>query len=271
MAEEQSNNNIIGFFASFSFNEIHKEAVREMLWGENGFKEKLKHLKWMDYGIGLELLLFEINLNPELELLGGKEVGNYRPKEKSIGIPLFMESPFFDESSVDQKHQFANLIIGRLLMLDKKITRNNLQFDLQKLIADVTESLNSYMIPYQYVKFNCHNKVEARNEKRDIIWSAIGNLLKKFIPEANPDFDDKIERVNTWLIEFDLNNFPSREIGLNKEDMPIVKMPWKDNYGYWTDNNLYLSDFKSRFELVEISGPEFDRLWHNIQINYEGI
>jgi len=38
-------------------------------------------------------------------------------------------------------------------------------------------------------------------------------------------------------------------------------MPWKDNYGYWTDNNITLDYFKEQFQAVSIDKVEFEKLW----------
>ena len=38
-------------------------------------------------------------------------------------------------------------------------------------------------------------------------------------------------------------------------------MPYNDNYGYWTDNNLLLNDFKKHFVVTEISKEIFEKSW----------
>jgi hypothetical protein len=40
-----------------------------------------------------------------------------------------------------------------------------------------------------------------------------------------------------------------------------MKMPYKKNYGYWTDNNMLLDDFRKHFEVSEITKEEFERQW----------
>lgn len=87
-------------------------------------------------------------------------------------------------------------------------------------------------------------------------------ILTKVIPKANPDFDDKIDEVQYWLVECDNETgIPEREIGLDKEGRVIIKMPYKDNYGYWTDNDLLLNDFKEHFVVFEISKDSFEQNW----------
>jgi hypothetical protein len=38
-------------------------------------------------------------------------------------------------------------------------------------------------------------------------------------------------------------------------------MPFKNNYGYWTDNNLLLEDFKKNFKTLEVSQDSFENYW----------
>ena len=48
------------------------------------------------------------------------------------------------------------------------------------------------------------------------IKSAIG-ILKKVIPEANPDYDKQTDNVKKWLVEIDIETkLPDREIELMK-------------------------------------------------------
>lgn len=90
---------------------------------------------------------------------------------------------------------------------------------------------------------------------------ALTSILTTIIPKANPDFDQKIDEVRFWLVEFDNDGIPVREIGLDKEKRVILKMPYKDNYGYWTDNNLLLNDFRKHFVVSEISKNYFEQSW----------
>ena len=90
-------------------------------------------------------------------------------------------------------------------------------------------------------------------------------LLMKFakliIPEANPDYEDKLDSVHTWLIEFDNDSIPYREIGLDKSSNPIVWLPDEKNYGYWTDHNLSKRDFENHFQTHLIKSEEFEEIW----------
>jgi hypothetical protein len=84
-----------------------------------------------------------------------------------------------------------------------------------------------------------------------------------FIPTANPDFDHLISNVNEWQLELDTDDpLPLREIGIDLNGKVIIKMPWRNNYGYWTgDNNVELKQFKENFGAIEISKEEFEKNW----------
>jgi hypothetical protein len=43
-----------------------------------------------------------------------------------------------------------------------------------------------------------------------------------------------------------------------------VKFPFKNDYGYWLDNNLTLNDFIAKFETKEIKQTDFEENWMKI-------
>jgi hypothetical protein len=87
-------------------------------------------------------------------------------------------------------------------------------------------------------------------------------ILTKIFPVANPDFEDKIDDVKYWLVECDVaSGAPEREIGIDENGRVILKMPYKENCGSWTDNNLLLKDFKEHFEVREITKEDFEQKW----------
>jgi|SRR5215203_1050068 len=94
-----------------------------------------------------------------------------------------------------------------------------------------------------YIKFTDSDTRIKRSKKS--WWK---RLLISFIASGNPTFDEEIENVKQWLIDFkDGNQYRNREIGLDILQQPIMIMPWRRNYGYWIDHNLLLKDFKSLF------------------------
>lgn len=55
----------------------------------------------------------------------------------------------------------------------------------------------------------------------DIEPSALARFLRAIrFPVANPDYDHKLHVVSEWLIEFDGDAKPSREIGLDANGRP---------------------------------------------------
>lgn len=112
-----------------------------------------------------------------------------------------------------------------------------------------------------YIKFK--SPKTGIGKKPENIGKKIAKVIfTTIVPVANPDFENKIDEVSTWLIEFEADSYyPNREVGLDISDTPIIIMPWQRNYGYWTDNNLTIENFRSHFKTVDISKEEFERNW----------
>ena len=116
-----------------------------------------------------------------------------------------------------------------------------------------------------YIQFDAP-KSSHKSSKDGLIKTALikafEGILTTIIPKANPDFDGKINGVACWLVECDTDSgIPEREIGINNEGHVLLKMPFKNNYGYWTDNDLLLDDFKKHFVVSEISKDIFEQSW----------
>jgi hypothetical protein len=95
---------------------------------------------------------------------------------------------------------------------------------------------------------------------------ATTTFLSQVFPVANPDFENRIKDVRYWLVECDKESgIPQREIGIDENEQVILKMPFNDNYGYWTDNNLLLEDFILRFNASRITSNEFEQHWSMFQ------
>ncbi len=120
-----------------------------------------------------------------------------------------------------------------------------------------------------YLKFRAPRTFKEKGEQSRVSEILIRSTIKaieRTLPQANPDYDDQIDDVRTWLIEIvDESDFPNREIGLDNDGKAIMILPNEDNYGYWTDNNLKLKDFRENFEIEEIGKEEFDRLWNDFK------
>jgi len=116
-----------------------------------------------------------------------------------------------------------------------------------------------------YIKFTDPD-TRPKQIKKSWWKKAIEVILIPFIPSGNPGFEDEIDNVKQWLIEFkEGNQCPNREIGLDNLQQPIMIMPWRRNYGYWIDDNLLLKDFKLLFSAVEITKEEFEKHWNQFE------
>jgi len=118
-----------------------------------------------------------------------------------------------------------------------------------------------------YLKFK-DNKGARNSEDKTKTWltrtfeKSVIKVLTTIIPKANPDFEDKLQDVDEWLIEIDKEaEIANREIGINNKGQTIMIMPFGDNYGYWTDNNLKPTDFVELFHATTISENEFTERW----------
>ena len=135
--------NLIGFYANLGLDRQDDELVRDYLWGDNGLDNKLSSLKWKDYGHDFELILFEFYVRPPQELQDVlREIGNYRRKEKSIGIPIIIgNGNFFRLSTAERQAFLKKTILDRLELLTAKIKRNKLDLDVSRLKSDVEKLL----------------------------------------------------------------------------------------------------------------------------------
>jgi hypothetical protein len=138
-----ADDNIFGFYANFHSGETDQELVKQYLWGDLGLKEQLKTLKWQPYGQDFHLILFEFYVNPIPYLRDAlKEIGSYRRKEKSVGIPVILDHEiFFKLIEVDRHKFFHTTILNRLELLKEKVKKNKLDLDIGKLINDTDEIL----------------------------------------------------------------------------------------------------------------------------------
>jgi len=75
---------------------------------------------------------------------------------------------------------------------------------------------------------------------------------------SNPDYGAHLHEVAEWLVEFDEEGLPCREIGLDKSGQPVLAGPDERNYGFWLDTNLTLVDFDDG---ETISPDTFEEKW----------
>ena len=114
---------------------------------------------------------------------------------------------------------------------------------------------NTYL-RFPILKSDYNKTPEAISER------LVKEVFNEQAPISNPDFTNILSQVAFWLIEFeDDSYYPNREIGLDANETPIVIMPWKRNYGYWTDSNVVIKDIMSNFAAQEIPKEQFIKNW----------
>lgn len=113
-------------------------------------------------------------------------------------------------------------------------------------------------------KFNDSAHQCAEKNKKETLLGRILHSAAMFFA-ANPDFEDKIEHVTQWFVEYDdvTYNVAVREIGLDSKGEIIVKMPDEINYGFWGDTNCRIEDFR-KFGITMITEQEFNSLWNSV-------
>jgi hypothetical protein len=150
-----ANKNIVGCFVSShaSLRKSEKAVVdleeekgtlfRSYVWGRNGICDTLKQLKHEDYGNDLILVLFQFYVNPFPRLLQDlKEIEAYRRNEKSIGIPIIVnDENFFSKSEEVRRSFLKQVILQKLELLRKVVTRNKLDTNVDALKKDVDRIL----------------------------------------------------------------------------------------------------------------------------------
>lgn len=143
--------NILGCFLKVGFDpnlkrgEAHElgNQVSSYIWGERGISDKLKTLKSVDYGNDLDLVLLEFHVKPTLtELSYLKEIGSYRKKEKSIGVPIIITDENFFSKTEEERYRFLKeSILNKMSFLANVVKRRKLDTDVNKLKADVDKIL----------------------------------------------------------------------------------------------------------------------------------
>lgn len=118
--------------------------------------------------------------------------------------------------------------------------------------------------------------IKEREINRDIAFNTpfyISFLTKivDFFVKRDFDFEAAIKNSKYWALEFKYNDWTykyevEREIGLNENKIPILKLPnTKNELGYWMDEDLDYDYFKNHFNSEEISKEDFYNLWNSLE------
>ena len=123
------------------------EEFVKFMWGSNRLCEILKQLKHQDYGTDLTIILFQFYLNPIPEQLSYlKEIGSYRRKEKSIGIPVIVDNHnFFTLSDIERRIKIVTILKQKLNLVESVIKRNKLDTKFNELKVDFSKILDSFL------------------------------------------------------------------------------------------------------------------------------
>ena len=113
-----------------------------------------------------------------------------------------------------------------------------------------------------YSEFKENKRNFGGKNNNSLFKRLIISLMSIFIPKANPDFEDLIDLVDKWLVEYDdLEKYVNREIGIDSNGIVIMKMPYKMNYGYWIDTEFDLEYLENTFTCKEIDAETFENNW----------
>lgn len=94
------------------------------------------------------------------------------------------------------------------------------------------------------------------NPDKTLLDTVVDKLLF-FIPKSNPDYENRLHLVREWLIEFDEDGLPNREVALDKDGNFVFCGPNSANYGFWLDTNMKFQNFKGT-----VCTPEyFKSMW----------
>ena len=85
----------------------------------------------------------------------------------------------------------------------------------------------------------------------------IAYALLSFLPRSNPNYEGRMHLIREWLVEFDDDGVPGREVGLDGNGAPIVAGPDARNYGFWLDTTVRWRDLTG----AQVDGDEFERQW----------
>lgn len=149
--------NIFGYFVSYPSlpsdvpDEANENAIkrgdefRSYIWGQSGVSGLTKNIPYYNYGKGLELILFQFYVIPcDYERAQIKEIGQYRKKEKSIGISLIIEEDFFLRTDADRRRIIRPLMVSRVESLEKVIKRRRLDTNIWRLILDLRSAMSKF-------------------------------------------------------------------------------------------------------------------------------
>lgn len=112
-----------------------------------------------------------------------------------------------------------------------------------------------------YVRTRAATGFQARRSA----WQKLVSVLLLPVPKANPDYEPRLPLVREWLIEFDDDGWPRREIGLDGDGRPLLRGPDHRNHGFWLDADMRLGDLDGESIVQEL----FEQQWLRAESHVE--
>ncbi|MEI7912772.1 MAG: hypothetical protein WCK77_24355 [Verrucomicrobiota bacterium] len=91
------------------------------------------------------------------------------------------------------------------------------------------------------------------------------SLLTKILPPANPNLEQQFQAVHSWWLELDDDGEPTREIGFDANNNPIVIAPIGDNYGMLADTGAVWQNYQSDGAPADF---DFEAVWNSLYPEY---
>lgn len=116
----------------------------------------------------------------------------------------------------------------------------------------------------RYFKYKEIKYVKYKGEEKQTVLTKIVNKISLFFVDYS-DYDKKLDDVYEWLVEYDDDKkYVQREIALDINAMPLIKMKFKKKYTYLYYNRLQFGDFDKLWMFELINKKEFKRKWKEL-------
>ena len=114
-----------------------------------------------------------------------------------------------------------------------------------------------------YLAFKHPNQHDAVDKPTNGLEDFIVKVLEALIPVGNPDFEEQLNKVDSWVVEYNTEEEDTlREIGYDKNNNVLLVLPLNDNLGYWANNNLTLEEYK-KLNAVNVTADQFEKDWNS--------
>ncbi len=132
-------NHIFGELESIRLKKEEKgKTFRSFIWGEQGLDKIFKKLEAQNCGVDIELILLQFYVEPlKIERDNMKEIFEYRRKERSVGVPIIIESEFFSLSSPKKIKYLERKVFEALDKVNELVNSKNLDTNISLLKSEL--------------------------------------------------------------------------------------------------------------------------------------